>query len=280
MQHVSSQDGTQLAYDRVGSGPPVILVGGALSDRNGSAKLAQLLAPHFTVISYDRRGRGDSGDTPPYSVDREIEDLAALIAKMGGSAAVFGMSSGAVLALKAADAGLPITYLALYEPPFVDDGSGTAPPKDAATKLTEMVAAGRRGDAVEYFMIKVVGAPQADVARMTKSPMWAMQEQLAHTLAYDVILLGNWAVPSADISDVAVPALVMGGESSPPKLRHAAAAVAAALPQARRHILKGQTHAVDEAVLAPMLIEFFQGNAGAGTVSRCLVPLCGDTERS
>src|SRR6185503_2516347 len=160
MRKVISKDGTAIAFDQSGEGPAVILVGGALSDRSGSAPLVELLAPHFTVFSYDRRGRGDSGDTAPYAVEREVEDIEALINEAGGSAFVYGMSSGAVLALEVASK-LPtkIKKLALYEPPFIVDDSRPLPPKDYVKQLDELTAAGRRGDAVEFFMTEVVVVP-------------------------------------------------------------------------------------------------------------------------
>src|SRR5216683_2821644 len=162
MPNVISKDGTSIVFDRVGHGPPLILVLGAFNDRSAGVGLAECLASRFTVINYDRRGRGASGDTLPYAVDREIEDLAALIAEAGGAAAVFGYSSGANLALQAAASGLPITKLALYEAPYLVDDDGQQPrarPNHAA-QLSELIAAGRRGDAVEYFQQQMVGIPE------------------------------------------------------------------------------------------------------------------------
>lgn len=185
---VTSKDRTSIAFDRLGDGPPVILVGGGSVDRSANAPLAAVLAPHFTVFNYDRRGRGDSGDTTPYSVEREVEDIRALIVEAGGSAFVYGTSSGAALALEAASRGLPIAKLALWEPPFIGDDSRPRPPADTARIFTEMVSAGRRGDAVEYFLAKVVGLPAEFVAEARKAPWWPAQEALAHTLAYDATI--------------------------------------------------------------------------------------------
>src|SRR5712691_7270416 len=191
MNTTTSRDGTIIAFDRSGEGPPVILVGGALSDRGAAAQLAVLLAPHFTVVAYDRRGRGDSGDTPPYAVDREIDDLETLIGEAGGSAFVFGHSSGAALALEAAARGLAITKLALYEPPYIVDDTRAPLPEDYVAHMAELVSAGRRGDAVEYFMTTAVGVPPDMVAQMRSSPMWEGMEGLAHTLAYDGAVMGD-----------------------------------------------------------------------------------------
>src|SRR6266704_5313300 len=185
MRKVISKDGTPIAFDQSGQGPAIILVASATATRLDEASLAAALAPHFTVFAYDRRGRGESGDTAPYAVEREVEDIDALITEAGGSAFVFGHSSGAVLALEAARL-LPtkITKLALYEPPFIVDDSHPPSPPDYASRLMELVSSGRRGEAVEYFMTEV-GTPAEMVAQMRQSPMWLGLEEVAHTLAYD-----------------------------------------------------------------------------------------------
>ena len=164
MRKVISKDGTPIAFDQSGQGPALILVAGATATRLAEASLAAVLAPHFTVFAYDRRGRGESGDTVPYAVEREVEDIDALINEAGGSAFVFGHSSGAVLALEAARL-LPtkITRLALYEPPFIIDDSRPPAPRNYAAHLRELVSSGRRGEAVEYFM-REVGAPAKEDA--------------------------------------------------------------------------------------------------------------------
>ncbi len=185
MQTVTSADGTRIAFDRLGGGPPLIMVVGAFNTRSTTEPLARALEGGFTVLNYDRRGRGDSGDTPPYAVDREIEDLNALIAEAGGSAAVFGYSSGATLALKAAAAGLAISNLALYEPPFVVDGSRPPLPADLPDRLVDLVASGRRGDAVELYQREAIGMPEEVVAGMRQAPFRSALEAIAHTLAYD-----------------------------------------------------------------------------------------------
>src|SRR5215216_1992011 len=196
MNKITSNDGTTIAFDRLGEGPPVILVCGQSTDRSSNAGVAALLAPDFTVFNYDRRGRGDSGDTAPYAVEREVEDIDALIKEAGGSAFVYGMSSGAALALEAAASGLAITKLALWEPPFILDDSRPRPPADTARIYTELVSRGRRGEAVEFFMRQVVGLPAEFVAQARKAPWWPAQEALAHTLAYDATIMGDYSLPS------------------------------------------------------------------------------------
>src|SRR4051794_36849342 len=160
MEMARSADGTAIAFDRLGHGSPIIMVVGAFNTRSTAAPLARALEERFAVLNYDRRGRGDSGDTEPYAIEREIEDLAALIGEAGGSASVFGYSSGAVLALKAAARGVAITNLVLYEPPFRADASFPALPGDLVERLQELIRAGRRGDAVELYQMKAVGIPE------------------------------------------------------------------------------------------------------------------------
>jgi pimeloyl-ACP methyl ester carboxylesterase len=262
MGRVTSKDGTTIAFDQSGQGPAVILVGGALSDRSAARPLAALLAPHFSVFGYDRRGRGDSGDTPPYAVAREVEDIEALIDEAGGSACVFGMSSGAVLALEAARR-LPITRLALYEPPFIVDDTRAAVPEDYLKQLNELVSAGRRGDAVEYFMTKAVDMSSEYVAQMRSAPFWQGMEARAHTLAYDGAIMENMLsghpLPADRWASVTVPTLVMDGGASPAWAHHGVQAIVDILPHAQRRTLAGQTHAVAPEVLAPVLEEFFGG---------------------
>lgn len=261
MQTVTSQDGTPIAFDQSGAGPAVILVGGALSDRAAGIPLATHLAPHFTVFAYDRRGRGDSGDTQPYAVEREIEDIAALITTAGGSAFIFGMSSGAALVLEAANHGLAITKLALYEPPFIVDDARKPIPANYVTHLGELARSGRRGEAVEYFMANAVEVPAEMVAQMQRSPMWPAMEALAHTLAYDGAIMGDnmsgKPFSPGQWSDVTIPTLVMAGGDSPVWMHNAAQEVADILPNARRLTLEGQTHAADPNLLASALMKFF-----------------------
>jgi pimeloyl-ACP methyl ester carboxylesterase len=259
METVTSKDGTRIAYDKTGQGPAVILVGGAMSVRTfeGMVELAGLLAPHFTAINYDRRGRGDSTDTPPYAVAREVEDLAALIEAAGGSAHVWGWSSGAALALEAAASGLHITKLALYEPPYMVDAEGPHPPADHQAQLKAMIAAGRRDDAVRFFMRDMVNVPPLMVFVMRLMPFWKQLRAVAHTLPYDAAVLGDFSLPAERIASVRIPTLAMAGDKTDPRLLHAAQAVADCLPNGQLRRLAGQSHNVSMKVLAPVLVEFF-----------------------
>jgi pimeloyl-ACP methyl ester carboxylesterase len=256
MNEVTSSDGTTIAFDRMGEGPPVILVGGGSTDRMSNAPLAAQLASSLTVFNYDRRGRGDSGDTQPYAVEREVEDIDALTREAGGSAFLYGTSSGAALALEAAASGLPITKLALWEPPFILD-KDRRPPTDQVERYNEMIAQGRRGDAVEYFMTSVVGLPPEFVADARTQPWWSGQEAVAHTLAYDATIMGDYSLPVGRAASVRAPTLVIAGGSDFPWMRETAQALADALPDGHIRVLEGQGHNVDPAVLAPALAEFF-----------------------
>lgn len=268
MQHVTSKDGTIIAYDRVGQGPALILVHGAMFTSVFYTGLAAILAPHFTVITYDRRGRGGSGDTAPYAVLREVEDLEALINAVGESAFVFGHSTGAVLSLEGARL-LPaaITKLAVYEPPFTIDDSLPPAPQDFLPHLKELVSAGRRGEAIEYYMQVVGGATTELIAQMRQSPMWPGIEAIAHAVVYDGAImedtlrgdpleLRKWA-------SVMVPTLVMDGTVLAGSairhgfLRHGAEELASILPHAQRCTLEGQDHVPIDDVLAPALKKFF-----------------------
>jgi pimeloyl-ACP methyl ester carboxylesterase len=253
MNKTTSQDGTTIAFDRTGDGPPAIIVEGAMCDRGTSAPLAALLAPRFTVYAYDRRGKGDSGDTAPWSVDRELEDLDAIIREAGAPASVYGMSSGAVLGLEAAARGLAISRLALYEPPLGPDGHHAGA---MVAELTDLLAAGRRGDAVAHFMSRGPGMPAEVIAGMRTQPFWPRFEAIAHTLVYDNAIAADASVLGR-AATVSVPTLVLGGAASPAFLRDAVRLVADAVPGAVERTLEGQTHEVDKAALAPVLIEFF-----------------------
>jgi pimeloyl-ACP methyl ester carboxylesterase len=261
MHTVTSSDGTTIAFDRSGEGPPVIIVGGAFSQRKypDLVRLAGLLAERFTVINYDRRGRGDSGDTQPYAVEREVEDLWALIEEVEGSASVFGLSSGANLALEAAAEGLAIAKLALWEPPFALVGESPLPPDALVKQLDEMIAAGRRGDVVEFFMEKAVGVPAEVVAHARKEPSWHYQETLAHTLVYDIILLGDGSLPLERAAAVKASTLVLEGGASFPFMRGTARALAEVIPDGRWRILEGQSHEVAPEIIAPVVEKFFAG---------------------
>ncbi len=264
MQTVTSKDGTTIAYDEVGNGPAVILVGGALQYRSfdpRTAELAARLGKHFRTFHYDRRGRGDSSNNLPYETRREIEDLEALIREAGGSAMVFAMSSGGNLALEAANRGLKITRLALYEPAVLVDGGRPPVPEDYVDQLARLAAEGRRGDAVEYFLVKGTGVPAEYVAPMRQAPFWPGMEAVAHTLAYDGaftvdVMRGKPLSPSR-WETVTIPVLVMNGGASPSWVQISTQALAGALKNAQRRTLEGQDHAYDPAILAPALEEFF-----------------------
>lgn len=261
METVTSKDGTTIAFERSGEGPALILVDGALcSHAFGPMRpLAALLAPHFTVYAYDRRGRGESGDTAPFALEREVEDIDALIAAAGGSALVYGISSGAALALEAAHQ-LPsrITKLALYEAPYSVDEPSVERFKAYRAQVGEVLAQGRRGDAVELFM-RLVGASDEGVAATRQSPAWPEFEAVAPTLAYDAAALGDSSVPVDRAAVVSTPTLVMDGGASFPFMHTAADNLASALPHAQRRTLEGQTHEVAAEALAPVLVEFFAG---------------------
>ena len=259
MDKVTSKDGTTIAFDRLGDGPPVVLVSGGSVDRGSNASLADVLARRFTVFNYDRRGRGPSGDTQPYAIQREIEDIDAVIGAAGGSAGLYGSSSGAALALEATAAGVPVTKLALWEPPYIVGEGRPRPDPDTASIYRKFVGEGRRGDAVEYFMAKVVGMPAEFVGFARSQPWWPAQEALAHTLAYDAEIMGDYSIPTDRVARVAVPTLVLTGGASFDWMVETAQAIVAALPNGRHQSLEGQSHDVSADVLGPVLAEFFAG---------------------
>ena len=263
MDTVTSSDGTTIAFDRSGEGQPLIVVGGALSDQSAAAPLSALLVSRFTVVAYDRRGRGDSDDTPPYAVEREIDDLGAVIGVAGGEVFVFGHSSGGALALEGAIHGLPIARLALYEPPFIVDDSRPPVPRDYVDRVRELVAADRRGDAVEYFMTAAVGVPPELVAQMREMPMWPRMEALAHTIAYDGEVMDGhmWGapLPASWVAPVTIPTLVMDGGASPDWARNSVRQLASILPNAQQRTLEGQDHGAAPEAVAPALDAFFLG---------------------
>ncbi|MDQ0959005.1 pimeloyl-ACP methyl ester carboxylesterase [Streptomyces sp. B4I13] len=251
-----SRDGTELAYSRAGQGPAVILVSGAMSTGGTVAPLAGLLADRFTVLWYDRRGRGGSGDTAPYAVRREVEDLGALVDAAGGEAALYGVSSGGALALEAAAAGLPVRRVAVYETPYAVDEEGARERAAYTAALTEALAQGRRGDAVELFL-RLTGLAEEMIQGARRSPMWEGMEAVAPTLAHDDAVMGGGPVPRERLASVGVPVLAVAGEASPPWLREAVRTVADAVPRGTYRTLEGQSHMVDPHVLAPVLAEFF-----------------------
>jgi pimeloyl-ACP methyl ester carboxylesterase len=260
---VRSKDGTAIAFDRIGTGPSLILVDPALCDRGvgQSAQLATLLAPHFTVFTYDRRGRGESGDTLPYAVAREIEDIAALLTEAGGTAFMWGMSSGAVLALEAANQLRGITKLAIYEAPFIVDDSRSTTGNQLA-RIDEAVAAELPGEAVKVFL-QTVGLPAFVIALMRWMPVWSKLKALAHTLPYDGAIVRDYQqgqpLPASRWAAVTVPTLVMDGGKSPRWMRHGNLALAHTLPSAEYRTLDGQTHMFKPKAHAPTLLAFFKG---------------------
>ena len=251
---VISRDGTTIAFDRTGQGPPVILVEAAGHFRGFSSfdGLVPLLSREFTVYTYDRRGRGESTDSTPYAPEREVEDLEALIAESGGGTSAYGYSSGALLALQAAAHGVPLTRLALLEPPLQEDGAVAPDPLTA--ELAELVAAGRRSDAVEHFQ-QSIGVPTELIDEMRGTPQWASMESVAHTLVYDCTIIDT--TTSTLLRSVVVPTLVLDSEDSTDNLTGWAERVARQLPHASHRSLAGEWHSIPDDVLAPVLVEFF-----------------------
>jgi pimeloyl-ACP methyl ester carboxylesterase len=257
----TSADGTAIAFDRRGDGPPLVIVGGAWNDRHSANPLAEILTADFTVYAYDRRGRGDSGFTEPYAVEREIEDLEAVIEAAGGSAYAFGHSSGGALALEATAAGAPISRLAIYETPYIVDDSRPPLASNYIEHLEELVAMDKRPEVFEYFMTEAVGMPPEMVAPMVESGMADGMTPLAHTVSYDgrVMLRGSMngtPLPARYCHEVTVPALVMDGGNSPAWIRNAARGLVAILPDVQYRTLEGQDHAAAPEAIAPVLEEF------------------------
>jgi pimeloyl-ACP methyl ester carboxylesterase len=274
MQTVTSKDGSRIAYDRLGSGPTVILVAGALGYRkfNKMEELANLLAERCTVINYDRRGRGDSTEVKPFALQREIEDIQALIDAEGGPVALWGISSGGALALRAAGAGIGVERLSVYEVPFMVDPAAKRPTPDYGERLDELVAAGDRTGAVKQFLRNAIGIPAPFVALMRFMPMWKGMKSTALTLPYDWAALGKHTMYGAPLNpeewaSVTMPTLVVSGAKSPAVLQQGSQALAEVLPNAELRELAGVSHNVKMNVLAPVLAEFFTREAdvaGAG----------------
>jgi pimeloyl-ACP methyl ester carboxylesterase len=261
MNTLSSSDGTAIAYDKQGEGPALILVDGALTvhSAGSGSDLARLLAPHFTVYGFDRRGRGESGDTLPYAADREIDDIDALIDRAGGSAFLYGHSSGGPLAMRAAiRLGSKVSKIAMYEPPYNNDPGVQESWSQYLRQLRQALAEGRRGDAVALFM-RLIGTPAEQIESMRRAPFWPGMEAVAPTLAYDhAAIMGEpWSVPADLAARVSVPALVMAGDASLPFMPDAARVLSHAIPQGQLRTLAGQTHEVKAGALAPVLVEFF-----------------------
>ncbi|MFF9621245.1 alpha/beta fold hydrolase [Streptomyces griseosporeus] len=254
-----SRDGTSLAYDVTGQGPAVILVSGAMSTGGTVAPLAHRLADRCTAVVYDRRGRGESGDTAPYAVEREVEDLAALIEAVGGDAALFGVSSGGALVLRAVADGAPVRRAAVYEVPYADHLAGGAEQHARYTEdLREALGEGRRGDAVELFL-RLTGLGEEMIRGARQSPMWAGMETIAPSLAYDNAVMGDGLLPRDLLAAIRVPVLSVGGGASPQWMLRAAQDVAEAVPRGTYRELAGQTHMVEPEVLGPVLAEYVTG---------------------
>ncbi|MDP1677825.1 MAG: alpha/beta hydrolase [Bacteroidota bacterium] len=260
MNKVISKDGTSIAYEKSGSGEPLILIDGALCYRSFGPmkKFASLLSNNFTVYWYDRRGRGDSGDSPTSSPDREVEDIEALINETGGAAFLLGLSSGAALALRVASKGLNIKKMALYEPPYVWDKNSGKPAIDHEAALKKILATGNRGKAVKYFMVTMVGAPAIAAFVMQLMPMWKKLKGVAHTLPYDSAIMGDWSVPEENISSIKTPTLIAGGGKSPANLQDPVKLIAKLLSNGTLKMLEGQTHNVKAEVLIPEVMKFFK----------------------
>ena len=260
----ASRDSTTIAFTKRGSGPPLIIVDGAFCYReNGPAtELASLLAQHFTAFTYDRRGRGESGDTAPYNVEREIDDLRAIAREAGATPFVLGISSGGALILQAVASGVGVKKIALYEPPYLAGDEGPRSFEDAKSRLQSLIAAGDRAAAVRFFMTDVYGAPRAFVFAMPflMPNAWKRNKLVVHTVPYDLTILGDRSVLKERGSSICVPTLVIGGEKSPKELRHAVTDVAKALPNGHTRFLSGQDHNISSRALAPVLFEYFGGN--------------------
>jgi pimeloyl-ACP methyl ester carboxylesterase len=257
----TSRDGTIIAFTKTGSGPPLIIVDGAFCYReNGPAtELASQLARHFTVFTYDRRGRGESGDTAPYAVGREIDDLRAVAREAGAGPFVVGISSGGALILQAVASGVSVRGKALYEPPYLAGDNGPHSFAEAKIRLQSLVSAGDRGGAVSFFMTDVYGAPRAFVFAMPflMPNAWKRNKLVVHTLPYDLTILDDRSVLNERSSSIFVPTLVIGGDKSPKVLRDAVTAVANALPNGQSRFLSGQDHNISSRALAPVLFEYF-----------------------
>ena len=257
MDHVISSDSTRIAYDRLGSGPAVLLIGAGPTDRRSEAPLAALLAEHFTVYNYDRRGRGDSGDTQPYATDREFEDIAAVIERAGGSVMCYGTSGGGIIALQAAARGLPITRLAAWEPPYFVPGARPALPADYRDRQWALREQGRGDDMLELFLTEAIGMPADMVAGMKAAPFWEAMAADATCLAYDADMLGDFSMPQEQLKGVTVPTLVVDGTTMP-WISTACQVLAGVLPDVTRATLDGQPHNVDPGAIAPVITNFLR----------------------
>ena len=262
VEAVTSADETRIALERVGDGAPVVLIGGAYNDRSTMAALAATLAPDFTAVTYDRRGRGDSGNNDrSFDINREFDDLAAVIEQAGGTVSVFGHSSGGVLAIGAVLRGLPIGRLAVYEPSYIPASVRTKPGSDLYQRLVRLIGQDRRDDAVTLFQTEAVGLPAAMVEGMRASDFWSWFTGLAHTLPYDVALHGDYEPPAGRLAGLGIPMLAVDGSQSPQWIRTGTRAVADAVPGGRYVTIEGQDHGVlhHPEALRPVLSTFLAG---------------------
>lgn len=261
MTKATSKDGTEIAFERSGSGPALVLVGGALSDRSAAREITPLLSKRFTVYAFDRRGRGDSGDTPPYSPGREVEDIDALLGEQRGPAYIYGHSSGSALALDAVEKLRRFERLAVYEPPFIIDSGADHLSTDYMSRIVELLSGGSRDGAVEYFLTAAVGIPPDALEQIKRSSSWQRMIDLAHTLPYEGALMGTTQsgrpLPRDRWAAVTVPTLVMSGGASPVWYARSADALAEILPDATRRTFPGQRHGMEASLLAAALIEYF-----------------------
>lgn len=252
---VRSADGTSIGYDSAGTGDPLIFVTGATNDRTTASPLAAALTDSFTCVTYDRRGRGASGDTQPYSIECEVQDIAALLAEHGGTGHVFGFSSGAILALRAAVDGLPLQSLTMYEPPLFMAGSAPASTTEHVRRLNELIAEGKPGDAMEYFQTEIIGMPREALEGQRNAPFWPGMEAVAPTLAYDQAICGDQRLSAESLAQLNVPTFALSGDATFPGLSEATDAVAALIPGATRRTLAGQGHELSAEAVAPLLRE-------------------------
>jgi pimeloyl-ACP methyl ester carboxylesterase len=259
---VTSADGTTINYERVGSGPSLVLVDGAFcGTRFGPSRaLAKELSSDFTVTFYDRRGRGGSGDTQPYSVEREIEDLAAVCKAAGGAPCLYGISSGAALALEAVAAGLPVKRLAVYEAPYTGVGAVDGKPVDHEARLSALLAENKRGRMISYFLVSMVGAPAFVPVMLRLMPkVWKAQIAAANTLPYEAAVLNGFVPPVDRLARIAVPTRVMVGGKAAPAMADAQSTVARSIRGAEHRVLDGETHQVSARAIAAQARDFFRG---------------------
>ena len=263
---VTSADGTRIAYETMGQGAPLVFVWGALGVRSSpfAKTMREELAKDFTVFDYDRRGRGESGDTKPYAVAREVEDLRAVCEAAGGRPCVAATSSGAALALEAAASGVPMKMLAAHEPPYMVGNPKDAPDPDYEQKMNELIARGKRDEAVKYFM-RTVGVPGVFVLVMRFMPFWKDAVAAAHTLPYDAAVMDGFAFPERRLREIRVPTVVLVGGSTTPTLRAAADATARTVPGATERVIPKQNHGVKPAALRPVLVESFRAATDSGS---------------